>query len=172
MRDSRRAKLYRAEWVAKLDTTPLSLWECEVYAKNVLAWGLTHGLKQHGKPTNDLIVKDGRGCIKASCSRRHRKWCITLPVWARTRWVVIHEVCHALTWGRGAPHGWEFARTYLLVVEQFLGKDAAKRLKFAFKAEGVRSAAPRTRVISPEQREILVARLAACRQAKASNLGG
>lgn len=157
MRDSRRAKLYRAERLAKLDATPLSLWECEVYAKNVLAWGIAHGLKQHGKPSDDLYVKDGRGCTRATCSRRHRKWCLTFPIWARIRWVVIHEVCHALTWNRGAAHGWEFARTYLVLVEQFLGKEAAQRLKQAFKNEGVRTRAKRT--LTPEQRDVLAARL-------------
>lgn len=162
-RDSQRQKLYDAERLAKLDDRPMTLWECEVYAKNVMAWAVSAGLNQTGRRSAVTVRAGNR--TRATC-RWTGTWLLTFPKWAQTRWVVIHECCHGLAPRDTAAHGWQFAAAYLRVVEQFLGVDSAKRLKDAFKKCGVRYRAPISRPISPERRAQLVAQLAACRAAR------
>lgn len=161
-RDNRRQKLYDAERAAKMDARPMTLWECEVYAKNALAWAVKAGLNLSSRNAVVGVVPGNR--TRATCLRVCGGWRITLPPWAQTRWVVLHEVAHCLPPKESAAHGWEFAAGYLKLVEHFLGAESAKRLKAQFKAERVRYRPPVSRPISPERRAELVARLAACRQ--------
>lgn len=63
---------------------------------------------------------------------------ICLPPWARNERVILHEVAHTLLTSRYAPHGPEFAATYLTLVENRCGKDAAAALREAYKANRVK----------------------------------
>lgn len=64
---------------------------------------------------------------------------------SRTRWIVLHELAHAVIPGyhpefdgdrRG--HGWCFADVYLALVQHYFGVEWAKKLRGEFKARNVR----------------------------------
>lgn len=52
------------------------------------------------------------------------------------RWVVVHEIAHAMTWERERGHGAIFRREYLVLVERELGPWWARRLRAAFRRVG------------------------------------
>lgn len=79
-------------------------------------------------------VRDGRGRVKAAA---YGSRYITLPGWARTEDVVLHELAHILCPG-WEQHGRLFARTYLELVKLFMGKDQHDRLRDSFREHGVR----------------------------------
>lgn len=88
-------------------------------------------------------------------------------------YIVLHELAHGLApltgWAAGNPaarvsHGREFAHTYLLLVQHFIGAEAAKKLRASFRKHRIKYTQPRQ--ISEEQKEKLRARLAALRAAK------
>lgn len=77
-------------------------------------------------------------------------------------WVLAHELAHislGRTLGRSveelAPHGREYARTYIALVEALVGREAAKALRREFRARKVRW--HRKRNLSDEQRARMVA---------------
>lgn len=87
-----------------------------------------------------IVVTDGRGRRRGRGGRRG----IAVPRRTRSRWYVLHEVAHALTWPhREAGHGWRFCRCYLFLVQAFLGKLHADALRAAYKAKRVRYTKPR-----------------------------
>lgn len=67
---------------------------------------------------------------------------ISMPYWARSRFVVIHEVCHVLC-GRHygedsiADHGAEFAALQLAMVTHFLGQQDGDDLHLAYTRFGI-----------------------------------
>lgn len=91
-------------------------------------------------------VKDGRG-------RKHAGGCadfITLPTWARTDHIILHELAHVFTQrlcGRAAAgHGWQFCQVFHRLVWVIMGENAAKVLAGSFRLHGVR--------MEPSQRRI------------------
>lgn len=63
-------------------------------------------------------------------------------------WVILHELAHIMAARDGhRGHGRGFARYFLLTVERWLGSDAAKALRAAYAAEGVKYRAPAKRVL-------------------------
>ena len=167
-RDMQKAKLYRAERRAfgidqfLIGSMPLA--ECEAFIRKVCdsAWFQSHYGRMEPR------IKDGRGTSIA----RGSPDAINLPRWARNRAVILHEIAHGATrlvhGSSVAGHGWEFASTYLALVQHVLGKDMARRLAAEFKKEHVRTAAKRTRPMSEEAKAILRARLAGYRAAAAA----
>ncbi len=78
------------------------------------------------RPGSDLpLLTDGRGTSIARGSR----WRISLPMWARTRKTVLHEIAHSMTTERPA-HGRAYARLLMELFERYAGVQlsAARRL--------------------------------------------
>jgi len=110
-------------------------------------------------------VGDGHGQRKATWDGSK----VNLPRWARTEHVMLHELAHALS-RQGASHGWQFAECLLFLWKQVFGAEKAKHLEASYKANKVKYRKPRAkRQITPEQRAILVERMAKARLAKQMN---
>ena len=104
IRDNQRTAVYRWEDVVKKQfpevVEPMTLDECKALVQQV--W---NDYRPDAEPPT---VYDGRGRRRASGSR----WRIMLPVWARTKLVVLHEIGHSLQ--KSEPwHSPEFARLCL-----------------------------------------------------------
>lgn len=146
-RDSQRAKLYAAErcafgeeWTEKIEDGDLAATVRYVRQVEASATWRKILAKSGLNPLADgLEIADGRGCRAARGSRAR----LTLPVWARTRPVILHEMAHAAT-GDRAKHNWPFAAAYLLLVGTFMGSEARDRLKEEFRKARVRYTPPRT----------------------------
>jgi hypothetical protein len=156
-RDSQRGKAYKAERV--LDDPKFSgplptVQNIEAY---VMLIGLKAPLRKRYGSALDLkhypiTVGDGRGTRRALAHGSHK---ITIPLWARSEWIVLHEVAHIVHtrlysgWGNGsravelgdpnaAWHGWQWAAVYLDIVRFVKGKEAYDALKASFKKHKVR----------------------------------
>jgi putative metallohydrolase (TIGR04338 family) len=146
-RDSQRSKLYKAERIAEVDSKSYpDLSDCQNYILKCLK--SKRLLKLYPFMNGVFVeVKDGRGCRNASGGR----YSITLPRWARTEWVMLHELAHTITMRkyvkRVAPHGREYAVVYLNLVRIFLGRESEKQLKLAFKTHRVKYRKPRKPIV-------------------------
>jgi len=181
-RDSQRKKLYTAERVAlePLAIPLLTTDDVKAYLVKQLSratlqrrYGNVVDLKEWG-----LTVADGRGTRRALAYGTYK---ISLPLWARTDWVALHEVAHVIhdrlsstrarrgdrNWELrgGAAHGWQYAAIYLDLVRYIKGKEAGDALKAAFKAHKVRFRPKQKRAVSVTP-EVLAARLEKARTAK------
>lgn len=87
------------------------------------------------------VVRDGRGARYA----RGSLYLISLPRWARTRPIVLHEIAHALE-PAGPSHGPCFARLLLDLLCRYAGVDKAKA-----RALGVHQRPRRVRFASPAE---------------------
>lgn len=137
-RDSQRSKLYRAENAyftkAGLDKTELpEVKDIEVFVKKVLNRAPIQRRYKAAILWGPVKVKDGRGHSKTA---EGGIWGINMPRFARSRWLVLHELAHTITirhHGRYvAAHGREYAAVYLNLVHFGLGKEHADGLKRAF----------------------------------------
>lgn len=182
MRDTQRQKLYRAENEA-LGGLPVPIGDNSVddirrYCVRVLTSRTAEKIVERKFENDHFEVGDGRGRRKA-CAENWNE--IKLPIWARNKYVVLHELSHVLRmrywrW-RGnrekheAGHGREFAATYLQLVLIFMGRPAHNALKASFKKHHVRFRPKRTRarIVTAEQLEVMRARgrqLAALRKSQ------
>ena len=113
MDDSQRSLVYRWENAAADGAlnNPLTLEECRTLATNAC---------YRYRPTEPTpVITDGRG---ASAARAHGEYKISLPIWARTPAVVLHEVAHLLS-PSGEAHGPEFVRMMCDLWKWHTGKD-------------------------------------------------
>lgn len=167
-RDSQRQKVYNGERALHARYPVLDNWsEVEAFAKKVVESAYVAN-KYGSLYVRNLRVERGRGGGRAYVMNVP---VIDLGVWARRKSVILHEIAHHLNRANrpAASHGWQFCAIYLDLVRHFLGKDAAAVLKSGFKAHRVRFTAPRAkREISPEQRAVLVERMAKARAARAA----
>jgi len=125
MRDQQRSRVYRAEraaWDCADPEAPLSLSECQGLVAKVSGF-----LGNRGNRMIPLVT-DGRG-RRSACATVTR---IKLPVFARTRWQVLHECAHSFNTARD-HHGPYFASLYIRLVRRFIGPTEADILKIAFK---------------------------------------
>lgn len=173
-RDSQRSKLYAAEDAAfdlgyngfqSRDT--LSLQECQAIVDKV--WASKIIRRKYSRATRYSLaplVCDGRGRRRACYSPgRH---VIKLPRWSRQKYIVLHEIAHALAYASDrAFHGWEFCECYLHLVRVFVNRGAEDKLKQEFKTRRVRFKPKRTRTMTAEQRQVTGERLKKAREAKA-----
>jgi hypothetical protein len=157
VRDSQRGKAYKAERV--LDDPKFSgplptVQNIEAYVSLI---GLKAPLRKRYGSALDLKrypirVGDGRGTRSAFAHGSHK---ITIPTWARSEWIVLHEVAHIVHtrlysgWTNGsrakelgdpnaAWHGWQWASVYLDLVRFVKGKEAHDALKESFRKHKVR----------------------------------
>lgn len=137
LRDSQRSREYDAERQAFTSADGFSgpplfktAAECQSFVDDVCR---TEGIEP-------IMVKDGRGRVNAGAYFASRT--ITLPRWARSRHVILHEIAHHMNRDLNpaplAPHGPEFARTYLDLVRRILGSDEALSLLACFKIHRVK----------------------------------
>jgi hypothetical protein len=97
----------------------------------------------------DLVAKYVNGCVverKQGTTARHTHATFhpaDPPVISLARgapkWVVCHEIAHAINEGRDRGHGAYFRHDYLVIVELELGPWWARRLRAAFKKVGYES---------------------------------
>lgn len=107
---------------------------CQEYVDSVLSrawfvrrWPAVHIYVQHKSGGNAYGYRLGQ-----------HQGRITLPVFARTERIILHEIAHVLTPGKYASHGPEWAGVYLELVRYMVGKDAAAQVRDRFKQGRVR----------------------------------
>jgi putative metallohydrolase (TIGR04338 family) len=154
-------------WTNQGDMTldEIRAWLTKIFAS---AW-----FKKHYPKAKVWELKDGRGRRMAGGhgTRIHNECSLTLPRWARSRAVVLHELAHGLVDLHApvdhAAHGWEFCEIFLDLVRHFLGRQAYEDLRSAFKEHRVRYTAPRKRrPLTEAQKAALRERLKKARAAK------
>jgi putative metallohydrolase (TIGR04338 family) len=170
-KDMQRQKLYNAENECfgahdGKTYTPYAIGEFDMPAVEAFVQSVTDSKYVRRKyGTYKIKLKDGRGCRMARGGPHTMT--LTLPRWARYRWVVLHEIAHVLAPISPPPHSWQFAAIYLDLVRHFLGKDDEARLKQCFRKYKVRWRPKARRTLTPEQREAARERLVAARAARA-----
>ena len=93
-------------------------------------------VQKHYDPKISIKVLDGRGRRSACATWRNGNWVICLPKNMRNKFVVLHEIAHHLTWGKG--HTSEFTSCLLDLVRNVLGKEQADALQGGFHFTGVK----------------------------------
>lgn len=177
-RDTQRSKLYAAERATFNDADwrnqAMDLADCEALVRRIersASWAKLMAERPHPiyGGWGRITVEAGRGGGMA-----HGTNLITLGVYGRRPWVILHELAHLATTRvhgdhAAAAHGWQFASIYLRLVRRWLGKPERDALRAAFRAHGVRYTAPRAkRQLTDEQKAELTARLARAREARAA----
>jgi putative metallohydrolase (TIGR04338 family) len=134
-RDTQRSRVYAWEGVAcraasgrSIDEPEFAkLEECEEFALPI--WRAERGRVGHAKVRAPSIERPNRGQTSALAHRDHR---ITLPRWARSRWVILHEMAHRLNAGNdGASHGPRFVGILIGLLARRLGLDANLLMRLA-----------------------------------------
>lgn len=119
------SSIYDAEF-ATLD-------ECVAYAEPI--WRKERGRVGLANRQVPSIERQAWGQRRAMAHADHR---ITLPRWARSRWVILHELAHQLNAKhRGAAHGARFVGILIGLIARWLDCDAKKLMETA-DAMGVR----------------------------------
>ena len=138
MRDFQRAKAYKAE-------RELSIWtyngqdfrsvaEMQKYVDRLTSYKWF--VDQFGSGWK-ITVKDGRGRRKAcGAMTGARTGYVKMPLWSRSKLVLLHEVAHAINkrWDRHGPY---WAASYILLVEKMLGEEIAQELRANFRKHNV-----------------------------------
>ena len=108
-RDSQRRKVYRAETRANPDYFRARDWNThdEVVEFVEKVWRSRWYKKRFGN-RRFRVSRQRRGC-----RGNGNRWEIKIPPERRHRWLVLHEMAHALQPRGTAPHGKEFARLLL-----------------------------------------------------------
>lgn len=143
-RDNQKQKLYNAEREAFKglpcdELHDLSVADCQAFIDKIV-----NSRWWKGRYTLSTLpeVKSGKGARWATA--RYGEHSIVLPLWARKPWVMLHELAHyASRHKRGsnktiAPHGPQFAKEYLALVERWIGKKEADLLRATYKTKRVK----------------------------------
>lgn len=173
IRDTQRSKLYKAEEVLEGPHTKVfrDLQDITAFVEKVVKSKRFRGLS-NWKRSVTLRVESGAGRRSAAFKDGHLDVVrLTLPVFARKDWIILHELSHYLVYvdeklnGREAAiHGREFCNYYLKLVSYFLGREEADKLKESFRKNKVRYLPKRT--LSPERRAKAIQQLAKLRLSK------
>lgn len=132
-RDNQRSRVYAWERAVALELNRRrfgepefqSVEECRAWAAPI--WRKERGrvgLARAGAPS---IERPHWGQRRALAHDDHR---ITLPRWARSRWVILHEMAHRLT-PRDEAHGARFVGVLIGLVCRWLDFDAAQLMRLA-----------------------------------------
>lgn len=167
--DTQRSKVYKAERaaLAQLDQRKYpTVKDLERRVREIMGSATARKIRDEFglRRKTQVSVGDGRGRRAASSYGGE----IRMPRWARTDWVLLHELAHELA-PRSVHHHWPFAHAYLKLVSRFMGTEAAeaaKALKASFREHKVRFAPKRKRNLTEEQRQELRDRLAKARAAR------
>lgn len=133
-RDSQRSKVYAWEraCVAQLahssiyDAEFKTLDECAAYATPI--WRKERGRVGRARVKAPTIERPAWGQRRALAHFDHR---ITLPRWARSRWVILHELAHRLNVGKGEGHDARFVGILIGLVARWLDYDATQLMALA-----------------------------------------
>lgn len=146
-RDSQRQKVYDAERTIAAwgDERFETLLELEAWLNGILAraW-----FKRRWPTFRQLSIKDGRG-RRSACGESLQIGGnpvigeITMPLWARTKLVALHELAHCLTPNKYASHGREFCKVFVELVQFGMGKEHSDELKKAFRTHRAKYSTPR-----------------------------
>ncbi len=142
-RDVQRKRVYAAESQVKAflrDLLP-TIGEMQGFVDSILGsrWSQDYFGSRMLAP---ITVRGGR----RRWQRRALAHCfmseISMPKGARSKWIIVHEVCHILTdrfhgQDRTAAHGPEFATFLLALVHHYLSEEDARELLAAFARNGV-----------------------------------
>lgn len=120
LRDTQRARVYTWESLA-VPTIELPYLDLRTDIHEIVERiGQLYGIPR------TINVRDGRGCPSALF--QPGPYAISLPRWARTMPVVLHEAAHWVTWwlhrgdrSKFAPHGREFVAVYMYLLNRFHG---------------------------------------------------
>jgi len=85
----------------------------------------------------EVAVLTGQGARTARAAHYARGPVIKLPLWARTKPVILHELAHHLA-GLDEKHGPVFAADYLALVQRWMGPKHIRRLSAAYKRNRVK----------------------------------
>lgn len=138
-RDNQKSKVYAWErrCVAELASADFyaaefaTLDECQAFAAPI--WRKERGRVGLAGQAAPSIERPSWGQTSALAHRDHR---ITLPKWARSRWVILHELAHRLTPADEA-HGPRFVGVLMGLVCRWADFDAQELMRLADEA-GVR----------------------------------
>lgn len=163
-RDSRKSKVYAAEGTFIAASRKFETWDEVVkFGEHVVRGRLARkyrpGLARYG-----VTFKRTSG-NNSNYSRRE----IHLTRWGWSVGVILHEIAHMINpdSGADAPHGRSFRRVYYDLVKSYGGKGAHQVLRKGFVRHHLTFTKARARrLITPEQREVLVARMLVARQAR------
>lgn len=164
-RDSQRKRLYDAERVLPKGRIFSSIEEMQSYVDRLVrsAW---FGKQCHAKEITILLGRSGTAATASDYGSR-----IKMPKWAWNEHILLHEVAHLMAnriYGLGvAGHGREYARTYVILVQHMMGKEAGDLLKKSFREHKVKYSLPR-KPMTEEQRQAAAQRLAKAREVKAA----
>lgn len=143
MRDYQRSKVYAAENKA-LDMFPAvakarDMEWCEDFKKEIM--DSEHWKKHKGWAYVNLHHGAGHRSAGYYSARRGKQRTVTLPKFARSKAMMIHEFAHALTdrtHKNASGHGTYFCGHYIALVQELLGRDRGEHLASHFKDHGVR----------------------------------
>lgn len=177
VRDQQRAKVYRSENHVDGFKTPewRDLGSCGKFLNELRNDKVLNRWYPKLKQTLDKVeLHPGMGRRKACCEYGYNRYTIKLPLWARGRMVVCHELAHALIaemYGHNnrkvQPHGWQFARMQMFFIQRGVGKAKADELKASYKKHGVRFQQPKPkRQLSPERKAELQERMKKMHEAR------
>lgn len=102
-----------------------SLDECRVWADPI--WRKERGRMGLARAAAPSIERPSWGQRRALAHDDHR---ITLPRWARSRWVILHEMAHRLT-PHDEAHGPRFVGVLIGLVCRWLDFDASQLMRMA-----------------------------------------
>lgn len=124
-RDSRRSKLYTAEWIIRGPSRPLPTYEARrEYVNRVL--DSTFVRSRWGRRMTTLARGRGDG-------GNFRPWTDEIRTGnGATEYVLLHEIAHSLAPRGVAAHGPEFASILLTLVRRFMGPSHAALLRKSF----------------------------------------
>lgn len=145
-RDNQRQRIYNSERDAFETKFPcdelhgLSVEECQEYIDKIVNsrwWKGRYNLRMSPR------IKSGKGARHATARRGEHS--IVLPLWARKKWVMLHELAHYAchytpqSFRKSlAPHGPEFAKEYLALIQRWVGKEEADALRTSYKKNRVK----------------------------------
>lgn len=137
-RDFQRKRVYRAESRADIgkgypEKDIISWSNIVSYVKSITTD--SRFVDRYGVKT--IEVKDGRGTrIARGWGGRFVDWgVVSLPKWARSRLVTLHEIAHTIT---DDKHGPEFCGEFMWLVYTFIGEDVYLKLRASFIGGGVK----------------------------------
>lgn len=170
-RDTQRKRVYTAEaawrteartrgWLVPFPTR----WEAQTFVEAVHRWCVAkRGRVPHIRAETPTVrVRKGaaKGVVRRSFAYGE-KWMIRLGELDNE--TTLHELAHLYA-PPGERHGPGFAATYLVLVAQFIGDDAAEHLKECMTRARVRLRPKRRVTVSAARRAQLVAQLARVRK--------
>lgn len=164
-RDSQRQKVYDAESVLRSHSKRISHDQIVALVRKIES---SEYVKRNYGVLHRKVITSGHGHSRTSVAKGDHT--IVLAAFGHNDWITIHEVAHGYTVA-DPGHGWLFCYVYLDLVRKFMGKEAHDALKASFKKRKVAHTVPRKkREMTPEQKQVLVDRMAKARAAKAGNI--